>query len=118
MKFYVVVNFYLVSLSLKFHEDLSVNACARVENVCIRDITCTRAFTTRARAFILFAASFCSFYDDNQILPGSAPATMVTILFSLDLHSRQRFSALLSCIPYNNRRIVYPCKIISGYWDE
>ena len=52
MKFYVVVNFYLVSLSLKFHEDPSVNARARVENVRIRDILCARAFTTHARAFM------------------------------------------------------------------
>ena len=52
MKFYVVVNFYLVSLSFKFHEDSSVNARARVVNVRIRDITCAHAFTTRARAFM------------------------------------------------------------------
>ena len=52
IKFYVVVNFYLVSLSLKFHEDPSVNARVRVETVRIRDITCARAFTTRARAFM------------------------------------------------------------------
>ena len=44
--------FYLVSLSFKFHEDPSVNARARVENVRIRDITCARLFTTRARVFM------------------------------------------------------------------
>ena len=52
MKFYVVVHFYLVKLSFKFHEDPSVNARARVENVRIRDVTCVRAFTSRARAFM------------------------------------------------------------------
>ena len=52
MKFYVMVNIYLVSLSFKFHEDPSVNARARVVNARIRDITCTHTFTTRARAFM------------------------------------------------------------------
>ena len=52
MKFYVVVNIYLVSLSFKFHEDRFVNARARVENACIRYITCAHAITTRARAFM------------------------------------------------------------------
>ena len=52
MKFYVVVNFYLVSLSFKFHEDPFVNARARGGNARIRDITCAHAFLTRARAFM------------------------------------------------------------------
>ena len=30
MKFYMVVNYYLVNLSLKFHEDPCINARARV----------------------------------------------------------------------------------------
>ena len=34
MKFYVVVNFYLVSLSFKFHEDPFVNGRARGGNPC------------------------------------------------------------------------------------
>ena len=46
MKFYVVVNYYLVSLSFKFHEDMSTTACTRVVNAQ------TRVFTTRARAFM------------------------------------------------------------------
>ena len=33
MKFYMVVNFYPVSLSFKFYEDPFINARARVENV-------------------------------------------------------------------------------------
>ena len=52
MKFYVVVNYYLVSLSFKFHEDPDSNARARVVNARTRDKTCARAFTTRARAFV------------------------------------------------------------------
>ena len=52
MKFYVVVNFYLVRLSFKFHEDRSINARAQVVNARIRDITCTHTFTTRAHALM------------------------------------------------------------------
>ena len=52
MKFYVVVNFYLVSWGFKFHEDPFVNARERGGNVRIRDITCVHAFLTRARAYI------------------------------------------------------------------
>ena len=36
MKFYVVVTYYLVSLSFKFHEDLCTNARARVVNGHVR----------------------------------------------------------------------------------
>ena len=53
MKFFVVVNNYLVSLSFKFHEDQCTYARARVVNVGTRDKTCARAFTTRGRAFML-----------------------------------------------------------------
>ena len=52
MKFYVVVNLYLVSLNFKFHEDPFVNARPRGGNVRIRDITCAHAFLTRAHAFM------------------------------------------------------------------
>ena len=38
MKFYVVVNFYLVSLSFKFHEDPCINTLPQVVNTRIRDI--------------------------------------------------------------------------------
>ena len=51
IKFYVVVNSYLVSLSFKFHGDPSINARTRVVNARIRDITCAHAFSARARAF-------------------------------------------------------------------
>ena len=49
---FVVIHYNHLKLSFKFHEDPSVNARARVENARIRDITCARAFTTRARAFM------------------------------------------------------------------
>ena len=49
---FVVVNFYLVSFSFKFHEDLYLNARARVINAHTRDKTCAHAFTTRAQAFM------------------------------------------------------------------
>ena len=52
MKFYMVVNFYLVNLSFKFHEDLFSNARARVLNAHTCDKTCMRVFTTRAWAFV------------------------------------------------------------------
>ena len=52
MKFYVVVNYYLVNLSLKFHKDPCKTARARVLNAHTCDITCTRAFMTRARASV------------------------------------------------------------------
>ena len=51
MKFYVVVNIYLVSLSFKFHEDPCINARARAINAHARDLSRVRAFTTRVRAF-------------------------------------------------------------------
>ena len=52
MKFYVVVNYYLVSLSFKFHKNPCTNARAQVVNARTRDKTCARAFTARARAFM------------------------------------------------------------------
>ena len=60
MKFYVVVNYYLVSLSLEFHEDLCINArttvvnarartfyreCARLRLVCAH--LCTNFYETK-----------------------------------------------------------------------
>ena len=50
MKFYMVVNYYLVRLSFKFHP--CINESARVVNARNRDRTCARAFTTRAQAFM------------------------------------------------------------------
>ena len=52
MKFYVVVNYYLVSICYKFREDPCTNALARVVNVPTCDKKCVRAFTTRAGAFM------------------------------------------------------------------
>ena len=45
--FFVVVYYYLVSLSLEFHEDPDSNARAQVVIARTRDKTCARAFTTR-----------------------------------------------------------------------
>ena len=52
MKFYVVVNYYLVSLSFKFHKNPCTNACTQVVNERTRDKTCVRSFTAGVRAFI------------------------------------------------------------------
>ena len=52
MKFYVVVNYYLVISSLKFHEDLCINTCTPVVNARAHVLSRVRAFTTRARAFM------------------------------------------------------------------
>ena len=52
MKFHMVVNYYLVSLSFKFHKNSCTNARVRVINARTRDKTYARAFTTRARAFM------------------------------------------------------------------
>ena len=45
-KFYVVVNYYLVSLSFQFHEDPNSNARARVVNARTRDKTCARVYSS------------------------------------------------------------------------
>ena len=52
MKFYVVVNYYLVSLSFEFHDDPCINARARVVNTRVHVLSRVRTFTTRARAFL------------------------------------------------------------------
>ena len=50
MKFYVVLNFYLVSF--KYYQDPCISARAQVVNARINNITCACTFTTRARAFM------------------------------------------------------------------
>ena len=52
MKFYMVFNYYLVSLSFKFHKDLCINAVARAVNTRAHVLSRVRAFTTCARAFV------------------------------------------------------------------
>ena len=52
MKSYVVVNYYLAIIYIKFHSDMCINTSARVENAHNRDKTCAPAFETRARAFM------------------------------------------------------------------
>ena len=46
MKFYVVVNYYLVGLYFKFHKDSCINARARVVNTRAHVLSRLRAFTT------------------------------------------------------------------------
>ena len=50
MKFYMVVNYYLVGLYLKFHKDLCISACARVVNARTHVLSQVCAFTTHLRA--------------------------------------------------------------------
>ena len=52
MKFYMVVNYYLVNLSFKFYEDPWINARKRVVNARVHVLSRVRTFTTRARAFV------------------------------------------------------------------
>ena len=52
MKFYMVVNYYRVSLSFKFHEDPCINARTRVVNACKHILSRVRALTNCARAFV------------------------------------------------------------------
>ena len=52
MKFYMVVNWYLVSLSIKFHEDPCINAHVRVVNVRAHVLSRVHTLTTRAHAFV------------------------------------------------------------------
>ena len=52
MKFYVVVNYYLVSLSFKFHDDPCINARVRGVNMRTCDKSCTGTFITFARLFM------------------------------------------------------------------
>ena len=52
MKIYVVVNYYLVSLSFKFYEDPCINAHVPVVNARAHVLLRVRAFTTGARAFM------------------------------------------------------------------
>ena len=57
MKFYVVVNYYLVSLSFKFYEDPCTNALARVVNVHVHVLSLYAIkllqYTNIALAFLL-----------------------------------------------------------------
>ena len=52
MKFYLVVNDYLVGLFFKFHEYSCINAPTRVVNVRAHNLLRVRAFSTSARAFL------------------------------------------------------------------
>ena len=52
MKFYVVINYYLVSFYFKFHEYSCINAPARVVKVHAHDLLRVRTFATRVPAFM------------------------------------------------------------------
>ena len=52
MKFYMVVNYYLVGLYLKFHEDLCINARARDVKAHAHILSRMCAFTTRAHTYM------------------------------------------------------------------
>ena len=52
MKFHVVVNHYLLILSLKLNEDPCTNELAQVVNPRTRDKTCECTFTTRVRSIV------------------------------------------------------------------
>ena len=52
MKLYVVVNYFLVSLSLKFHEDLCINAHTPVVKARVHVLLRVRVFMPPARAFV------------------------------------------------------------------
>ena len=62
MKFYVVVNYYLVSLNFKFHDDPCLNARVRGVNARTRDKSCAHTFTPRAQTFMHKASSNLKFY--------------------------------------------------------
>ena len=51
IKFYMVVNYYLVRLGIKFHEDLCITARAQVVDVRVHVLSRVCAFTTREQAF-------------------------------------------------------------------
>ena len=52
MKFYVVVNDYLVDLYFKYYEDLCINTRARVVDVRGHILSRVHAFTTCVRTFM------------------------------------------------------------------
>ena len=52
MKFYMVVNYYLGSLTFNFHKDSCINARARAVNARAHVLSRVRTLTTCARAFV------------------------------------------------------------------
>ena len=52
MNFYMVVNYYLVSFTFKFHEDLRIDARTQVINTCTRDKNWARACLQLLRAHL------------------------------------------------------------------
>ena len=91
MKFYTVVNHYLVSLCFNFHEDLCINAHAWVINVRTRDETCAHAFMTY---------TFLMWYDINTDFLLVVGHDMLTLLYGVyGLHAiHQLLSSSRSCL--------------------
>ena len=58
IRFYVVVNYYLLSLSFKFHGDPCTNARARVIHARTHDKMCARVYTSCARICAWIFAKF------------------------------------------------------------
>ena len=73
MKFYVVVNFYLVNLSFKFYKDPCIDARARVVNTCAHIISRMRAFTTRACTFMNGSSYNLKILDILHSISGGYP---------------------------------------------
>ena len=68
MKFYMVVNYYLVNFSLKFHEDPCINPRARVVNARVHILLRVRMFTTRFRALNISATKAQIFIKFNMVV--------------------------------------------------
>ena len=58
IRFYVVVNYYLLSLSFKFHGDPCTNARARVIHARTHDKMCARVYTSCTRICVWIFAKF------------------------------------------------------------
>ena len=65
MKFYVMVNYYLVSICIKFHEDSCINARTRVVQARVHVLLRMRVFTTRALIYAQIFMRNLSSQDSN-----------------------------------------------------
>ena len=68
MKFYLVINYHLVSLSLKFQEDPCINARARVVNVRVQLLSRVRSCVhIYARIFMKFEILAHKIMNDHLV---------------------------------------------------
>ena len=67
MKFYVVVNYYLVIICIKFHSDSCINARARVVKARAHVLSQLHAFTTRTCEFTTRTRAFMHELEWNLI---------------------------------------------------